>query len=103
MKLLKKKLFSISLLLLFIPSIFIGCGKKLDYSEISSYSDEVLSTVLTALSNNDYNTFSEHLSDDMKESYDYGTSSENFVLEMAITLPYITQNFLMRKKRLEYL
>ena len=73
MKLLKKKLFSISLLLLFIPSIFIGCGKKLDYSEISSYSDEVLSTVLTALSNNDYNTFSEHLSDDMKESYDYGT------------------------------
>ena len=56
----KKKLFSISLLLLFIPSIFIGCVKKLDYSEISSYSDEVLSTVLTALSNNDYNTFSKH-------------------------------------------
>ena len=69
----KKKLFSISLLLLFIPSIFIGCVKKLDYSEISSYSDEVLSTVLTALSNNDYNTFSSNLSDDMKESYDYGT------------------------------
>ena len=69
----KKKLFSISLLLLFIPSIFIGCVKKLDYSEINSYSDEVLSTVLTALSNNDYNTFSKHLSDDMKESYDYAT------------------------------
>lgn len=69
----KKKLLSIFLLLLFIPSIFIGCSKKLDYSEISSYSDEVLSTVLTALSNNDYDTFSKHLSDDMAESYDYGT------------------------------
>ena len=76
----KKKLTSIILLILFVPAIFIGCGKKLDYSEISSYSDTVLSSVLTALSNNDYATFASHLSDELVESYDYATFQKESAL-----------------------
>ena len=68
----KKKILSLGLILFLIPSILIGCGKKLEYSEVSSYGDKVLEEVLTALSNNDYQSFYSHLSDDMAESYEYG-------------------------------
>lgn len=68
----KKIILSFSLLFVLFLTL-VGCGKKVTSSEISDYADNTLNSVLTALSNNDYDTFSSYLSDEMKESYDLST------------------------------
>lgn len=69
----KKRIFKLSIISIIISFSLIGCGKKLDYNEINTYSDEILSSILTSLCNNDYDTFSSYLSDEMISSYGYET------------------------------
>ncbi|MGG7178811.1 DUF3887 domain-containing protein [Clostridium paraputrificum] len=47
-----------------------GCSKKIEHNEVSSYSDQILSSILLALTQSNYNEFASYLNDDMKETFD---------------------------------
>lgn len=67
----KKNLF---LLLLFLSiTTLTGCAKKIDYSQISDYSDSALTSIIMSFSQSNYDLFASVVSDDLKESYDYDT------------------------------
>ena len=68
----KKKLFN-CLFILIILSLFVGCSKKIEYSQVSTYADTVTTTLLTSINELDYNKFSSNLNDEMKDSYDLAT------------------------------
>lgn len=50
-----------------------GCAKKANYNDISNYSDETLTSLLTSMNELNYDKFSSYLSYDMKESYSLST------------------------------
>ncbi|HEY5525344.1 MAG TPA: DUF3887 domain-containing protein [Clostridium sp.] len=68
----KKKLFN-CLFILIILSLFTGCSKKIEYSQVSTYADNVTTALLTSINELDYNKFSSNLNDEMKDSYDLAT------------------------------
>lgn len=67
----KKLFYSISILI--ILSLFAGCTKEIEYSQVSNYADNVTTALLSSMNELDYNKFSSHLSDEMNSSYDLAT------------------------------
>lgn len=68
----KKNVLCITSIFIMIFSL-IGCAKKADYNNVSNYSDETLSSLLTSMNELNYDKFSSYLSTDMKNSYDLST------------------------------
>lgn len=64
----KKLFYSISILI--ILSLFAGCSKEIEYSQVSNYADDVTTGLLSSMNELDYNKFSSYLSDEMSSSYD---------------------------------
>jgi hypothetical protein len=65
----RKKLFN-CLFILIILSLFAGCSKEIEYSQVSNYADNVTTSLLTSINELDYNKFSSNLNNEMKDSYD---------------------------------
>jgi len=65
----RKQIFS-CILILMTFSLFTGCSKEIDYSQVSNYADTVTTSLLTSMNELDYNKFSSNLDDEMKTSYD---------------------------------
>ncbi|MDS0526051.1 DUF3887 domain-containing protein [Clostridium sp. SHJSY1] len=63
------KKFLLCFIFIIITFSFIGCTSKVDYNSVNSYSDETLTSVLTAMNQLDYDKFSSYLSSEMQTSY----------------------------------
>jgi hypothetical protein len=68
----RKKLFY-SIVILITLSLFTGCSKEIEYSQVSNYADNQTIALLTSINELDYNKFSSYLSDEMASSYDLAT------------------------------
>lgn len=66
----RKKLIN-CLFFLIILSLFTGCSKAIEHSQVSSYADTVTTSLLESINELDYNKFSSNLNDEMKDSYDF--------------------------------
>jgi len=68
-----RKKFFYSIFIFIIISLFTGCNKEIEYSQVSNYSDNITTKLLTSINEIDYDKFSSNLSDEMNSSYDIST------------------------------
>ncbi|PRR80710.1 DUF3887 domain-containing protein [Clostridium vincentii] len=97
----RKKLFN-CLFILIILSLFAGCSKEIEYSQVSTYADTVTTSLLTSINELDYDKFSSNLNDEMKDSYDFALFQKE-TNEISATLgTFQSLSFYYGEKRGDY-